>query len=255
MDEQQYDYRMLDETIRTTLFLNYSIKPKSTSKSTRRRDAAKSPVSTSTQKPPPDPWSSSQLYSTAYGENLDQVYRPSPVDTSTIELPLRLKHLVDLLAENSHGAWARGRMDENWTYGDERNDRAKMHPSLVPYLFLTDEERQYDADVAKETLKILLALDYKLARRSARYKQTVIMIMESITRTLRLDVNALDSQQSLEAQCHCPSPDESWLACPFNPAPVLQRDVHGCQASTSALVDRFLVFSCLGSVITELSDT
>ncbi|TMW56671.1 hypothetical protein Poli38472_006681 [Pythium oligandrum] len=108
-------------------------------------------------------------YSTMYGEKLDLVYRPLPIDTSKVELPVRLMRLVDLLAENAHEVWAKGRMDESWTYGPQRNDQSKKHPCLVPYIFLTDEEKEYDINIAKETLKTLLAMKFTLVDRSSRF--------------------------------------------------------------------------------------
>lgn len=108
-------------------------------------------------------------YFTTYGEKNDEVYRPLPIDTSTIELPPRLIRLVDLLSENAHEVWAKGRMDEGWTYGPQRDDKAKKHPCLVPYIFLTDEEKEYDLNIAKETLKTLLAMKFTLVDRSSKY--------------------------------------------------------------------------------------
>ncbi|CAH0520026.1 unnamed protein product [Peronospora belbahrii] len=71
-------------------------------------------------------------YFTTYGEGNIEVYRPLPIDTTTVELPPRLLRLVDLLAENAHEVWAKGRMDEGWTYGPQRDDNSKKHPCLVP---------------------------------------------------------------------------------------------------------------------------
>uniref|UniRef100_K3WG63 Ryanodine receptor Ryr domain-containing protein n=1 Tax=Globisporangium ultimum (strain ATCC 200006 / CBS 805.95 / DAOM BR144) TaxID=431595 RepID=K3WG63_GLOUD len=106
---------------------------------------------------------------TTYGENNKEVYRPLPIDTTNVELPPRLIRLVDLLSENAHEVWAKGRMDEGWTYGPQRDDKSKKHPCLVPYIFLTDEEKEYDINIAKETLKTLLAMKFTLVDRSSKY--------------------------------------------------------------------------------------
>ena len=55
------------------------------------------------------------LYTDPVSGEEDLLYRPLPIDTSRVELPLRLLRLVDLLAENAHEVWSRGRMDEGWT--------------------------------------------------------------------------------------------------------------------------------------------
>lgn len=112
----------------------------------------------------------SPYFTTYYNENnVAEVYRPLPIDTSSVELPPRLLRLVDLLSENAHEVWAKGRMDEGWTYGPQRDDEAKKHPCLVPYIFLTDEEKEYDLNIAKETLKTLLAMKFTLVDRSSKY--------------------------------------------------------------------------------------
>ncbi|KAL4087281.1 hypothetical protein PRIC1_013178 [Phytophthora ramorum] len=108
-------------------------------------------------------------YFTTYGDGNVEVYRPLPIDTTTVELPPRLLRLVDLLAENAHEVWAKGRMDEGWTYGPQRDDGSKKHPCLVPYVFLTDDEKEYDINIAKETLKTLIAMKFTILDRSSKY--------------------------------------------------------------------------------------
>lgn len=108
-------------------------------------------------------------YFTTYGEGNVEVYRPLPIDTTNVELPLRLLRLVDLLAENAHEVWAKGRMDEGWTYGSQRDDGSKKHPCLVPYVFLSDDEKEYDINIAKETLKTLIAMKFTILDHSGKY--------------------------------------------------------------------------------------
>lgn len=108
-------------------------------------------------------------YYTTYGVDGVEIYRPLPIDTSNVELPPRLLRLVDLLAENAHEVWSKGRMDAGWTYGPARDDPAKKHPCLVPYVFLTDDEKEYDINIARETLKTLLAMRFSIIDRSSKY--------------------------------------------------------------------------------------
>uniref|UniRef100_M4BKT1 Ryanodine-inositol 1,4,5-triphosphate receptor Ca2 channel (RIR-CaC) family protein n=1 Tax=Hyaloperonospora arabidopsidis (strain Emoy2) TaxID=559515 RepID=M4BKT1_HYAAE len=108
-------------------------------------------------------------YFTTYGEDNVEVYRPLPIDTTTVEVPPRLLRLVDLLAENAHEVWAKGRMDEGWTYGPQRDDSTRKHPCLVPYVFLTDDEKEYDINIAKETLKTLIAMKFTIVDRPSKY--------------------------------------------------------------------------------------
>ena len=91
-------------------------------------------------------------------------YDPRPLDTSSIEIEPSLNALVEALAENVHDTWARGRMDQGWTYGPARDDAAKKHPCLVPYADLPESERDYDRNTAKATIKMILLSGYRIVK-------------------------------------------------------------------------------------------
>lgn len=92
------------------------------------------------------------------------MYRPNPIDTSAVELSAELTHLTELLAENVHEVWAEGRIRDGWSYGPTRNDETKQTPCLVPYAELQDGEKEYDRSTAMQTLKLILALGYKIEK-------------------------------------------------------------------------------------------
>ena len=85
----------------------------------------------------------------------DIEYRPQPVDTGDVVLPESLAPLIEALAENVHDTWAKGRMDDGWTYGPVRDDAKKQHPCLVPYADLPESEKAYDRATAISTLKLI----------------------------------------------------------------------------------------------------
>ncbi len=91
-------------------------------------------------------------------------YDPKPLDTKEISLPDDLFELTEKMAENVHDIWAAGRISEGWTYGDERDDKLKKTPCLVPYSDLPESEKEYDRRTAINTLKLLLALGYKIEK-------------------------------------------------------------------------------------------
>ena len=92
------------------------------------------------------------------------MYIPAPVDTGNIVLPADLLELTEKIAENVHENWAVGRVKEGWVYGEERNDHMKTTPCLVPYNQLPDSEKEYDRNTAIETLKLIVALGYKIEK-------------------------------------------------------------------------------------------
>ena len=93
------------------------------------------------------------------------MYKPNPIDTSKVELPRELVELTEKIAENVHENWSLGRMAEGWTYGDTRDDEKKTTPCLVPYSELSDQEKEYDRVTAIQTLKLIVALGYKIEKK------------------------------------------------------------------------------------------
>lgn len=91
-------------------------------------------------------------------------YTPQPIDTSQVELPAELMVLAEEIARNVHEVWAKGRMDEGWSYGPQRDDVQHLHPGLVPYEELTEAERDYDRRTAMQTLRLITQLGFKISK-------------------------------------------------------------------------------------------
>lgn len=92
------------------------------------------------------------------------MYIPKPIDTSDIVLSDDILELSELIAKNTHEVWSEGRMKEGWRYGEERNDREKLNPCLVPYEELSDGEKAYDRNTSLETLKLIVKLGYRITK-------------------------------------------------------------------------------------------
>jgi hypothetical protein len=92
-------------------------------------------------------------------------YNPETIDTSHVKLSTDLQDLVERLAQNNHDHWARKRFDEGWRYGTGRNDSEKEHPDLVPYVQLSESEKEYDRKTVVEALKAIIALGYDVTKR------------------------------------------------------------------------------------------
>ena len=91
-------------------------------------------------------------------------YEPKPIDTSDVVLSEEILALCEQLAENTHDVWAIGRIAQGWTYGEKRDDALKQTPCLVPYSELPEEEKDYDRNTALASLKLLLALGYRIEK-------------------------------------------------------------------------------------------
>ncbi len=91
-------------------------------------------------------------------------YKPEPVDTEGIVVPVELMELVEEMSRNVHEVWAKSRMDQGWTWGPQRDDTLKTHPDLVPYDELTEEEKDYDRDTSLQTIKLILKLGFHISK-------------------------------------------------------------------------------------------
>lgn len=89
-------------------------------------------------------------------------YKPKPADTGKVELPEGLLDLREKIAENVHEVWARGRIEEGWVYGPERDDEKMTNPCLRPYSELPEYEKKVDRDTAMETIKLIIMLGYSI---------------------------------------------------------------------------------------------
>jgi len=95
---------------------------------------------------------------------IEKKYVPTPVDCRHIAIPEDLADLVELLARNIHDIWAMKRMQDGWQWGPERRDMEKMHPCLVEYHELPEDEKSYDRDMATETIRVIMALGFRLEK-------------------------------------------------------------------------------------------
>ena len=91
-------------------------------------------------------------------------YIPHPIDTSGIELPADLLDLAEIIARNVHDVWAQSRINEGWTYAEQRNDEKRQTPCLVDYDDLSEEEKAYDRNTSLETLRLITKLGFKITQ-------------------------------------------------------------------------------------------
>jgi len=93
-----------------------------------------------------------------------KTYNPKLIDLEYVELPEGLDELREAIAENAHDRWALERQSEGWTFGPKRDDSKLETPDMVPYSQLPESEKQYDRVMADDTLKLLIALGYRIVK-------------------------------------------------------------------------------------------
>ncbi|XP_058254474.1 ryanodine receptor 2 isoform X2 [Hemibagrus wyckioides] len=86
------------------------------------------------------------------------VFTPTPVDTNQVTLPPQFELIRERLAENLHEIWLLEKTESGWTHGPVRDDSKQLHPGLVEFSKLPDQERLSKLQAAEHTLRSLLAL-------------------------------------------------------------------------------------------------
>lgn len=56
---------------------------------------------------------------------------------------------------------------EGWSYGPRRNDTAKIHPSIIPYAELSEEEKEQDRSTVRNYPALLHWAGLELQRSPA----------------------------------------------------------------------------------------
>ena len=112
-----------------------------------------------------DAWNDSKNYLLTITSNSMKTYIPKPIDLSDVKLTEDLNELREAIAENAHDVWAVERQAQGWSYGPQRDDMKKETPCMVAYSQLPDSEKQFDRDMAMNTLKLVKKLGYDLIKR------------------------------------------------------------------------------------------
>ncbi len=95
-------------------------------------------------------------------------YEPKPLDTSKVSVNEEQAALIEALAANAHDVWAATRIAQGWSWGERRDDDRKLHPNLVPYDELSEDDKDVDRAMVDQAIKATLALGFTIEKRAAR---------------------------------------------------------------------------------------
>lgn len=112
-----------------------------------------------------DAWSDSKNYLVTVTFKEMKTYTPKPIDVSDVELTEDLDELREAIAENAHDIWAVDRLAQGWSYGPQRDDIKKENPCMVPYSQLPESEKDFDRNMAMNTIRLMKKLGYDLIKR------------------------------------------------------------------------------------------
>jgi CheY-like chemotaxis protein len=71
---------------------------------------------------------------------------------------------IEQLARMEHERWMRDKIRDGWRYGPTRNDAAKIHPLLIPWEELPEEERDKDRNPMRELPQMLARVGLEIQR-------------------------------------------------------------------------------------------
>ena len=112
-------------------------------------------------------WKESHHYMIQILQSVEE-YVPHPIDVDHVPLDGDLEELQEAIAENAHDTWAEARISEGWTYGKVRDDAKKQNPDIVPYTALPDSEKEYDRQMAFNTIKLVKKLGFDIVKRKQK---------------------------------------------------------------------------------------
>ena len=92
-------------------------------------------------------------------------YEPHPLDLDDVSIEPELLEFREAIAENAHEVWAKTRKCQGWSYGPERDDAKKLHPDMIPYNLLPEDEKEYDRQMAINTIKLVKKLGWNFVKR------------------------------------------------------------------------------------------
>ncbi|MFC0877591.1 RyR domain-containing protein [Saccharicrinis sp. FJH2] len=102
-------------------------------------------------------------------------------------------------SETEHRRWMAERVMSGWTYGDKRNDRLKVHPLLVPYKTLNQDEIEKDKMLHAQVVKTMINLksEYDNFKRYTEAPETYVKTAN--IRAKKLDntvtINSLENSE------------------------------------------------------------
>ena len=71
-----------------------------------------------------------------------------------------MEPVIEFCARNFHEVWVTDKLDKGWTWGAERDNVEKRHPSLVSWLHLQDGDKAYNRKAARNMFKMTQKLGY-----------------------------------------------------------------------------------------------
>jgi len=75
-----------------------------------------------------------------------------------------LPNEIESLAEMEHERWSKEKLDNGWQFGKIKDADHKLHPCLIPWIGLPEDEKEKDRILVKRIPQILARIGYGVIR-------------------------------------------------------------------------------------------
>jgi RyR domain len=75
-----------------------------------------------------------------------------------------LSNEIESLSEIEHERWSKEKLDNGWQFGKIKDNDLKLHPCLIPWSGLPEDEREKDRILVKRIPQILASVGYGVIR-------------------------------------------------------------------------------------------
>ena len=89
-------------------------------------------------------------------------YTPNPVNLNSVQLTNDIANLIQKFAEHYHDAYCQRKFENDWSYGDVKNEDKKQDPKLKPFHMLSMSEQNEYKQAITDLIKTILALNWRV---------------------------------------------------------------------------------------------
>lgn len=78
------------------------------------------------------------------------------------DIQAHIRHHLELMAELEHDLWCDERIGLGWRYGEPRDNARRIHPLLIPYVDLTEEQKSKDRQQVLNYVELARKAGYRI---------------------------------------------------------------------------------------------
>lgn len=101
---------------------------------------------------------------TLLGLGLEREGDAAPQSMPQEELSAMIERNIERLAEAEHDGWMEHLRHNGWRYAEARDNTKKLHPSMLPYAELTEQDKEKDRNNVRHYPEFAARAGYRIVR-------------------------------------------------------------------------------------------